>query len=43
MAGYTGAISMFIFYNNRMGCAGSVIVSIILSAILILAIRSCSG
>jgi hypothetical protein len=34
---------MFAFYSNRLGCIGSIVVSLIGSAILILAIRSCSG
>jgi uncharacterized membrane protein YeaQ/YmgE (transglycosylase-associated protein family) len=34
---------MFGFYSNQFGCLGSLIVSLIGSAILILAIRSCSG
>jgi hypothetical protein len=33
---------MFAFYSNRLGCAGSIIVSLIGSALVILAIRSCS-
>jgi hypothetical protein len=32
---------MFIFFSNRLGCVGSVLVSIVLSVALILAIRSC--
>jgi hypothetical protein len=33
---------MFAFYSNRIGCIGSILVSIVGSAILILAMRSCS-
>ena len=36
-------VSMFGFYSNQLGCLGSVIVSLIGTAILILVIRSCSG
>ncbi len=32
---------MFFFYNGRMGCAGSLLVSIALSAVLLLALRAC--
>ena len=35
--------SMFGFYSNQLGCLGSLIVSLIGTAILILVIRSCSG
>jgi hypothetical protein len=34
---------MFGFYSNQLGCLGSLIVSLIGTAILILVIRSCSG
>ena len=34
---------MFGFYSNRLGCLGSIAVSIIGSIILIVAMRSCSG
>jgi hypothetical protein len=34
---------MFGFYSNRLGCLGSIIVSLIGSAILILLMQSCSG
>jgi hypothetical protein len=32
---------MFVFYTNRLGCAGSILASVVLSALLILAVRSC--
>jgi uncharacterized membrane protein YeaQ/YmgE (transglycosylase-associated protein family) len=35
--------AMFAFYSTRLGCIGSLIVSLIGSIILILAIRSCAG
>lgn len=34
---------MFIFYNNRLGWFGSIVLSIVLSAVLILGLRSCGG
>jgi hypothetical protein len=34
---------MFVFYSNKLGCAGSILVSVVLTALLILALRSCSG
>jgi uncharacterized membrane protein YeaQ/YmgE (transglycosylase-associated protein family) len=34
---------MFAFYSNRLGCMGSLIVSLIGTVILILVIRSCAG
>jgi hypothetical protein len=33
---------MFVFYSNRLGCVGSIVLSVIVSAILIMAMRSCS-
>jgi hypothetical protein len=33
---------MFAFYSNRLGCAGSIGVSMVLSIALILLLRSCS-
>jgi hypothetical protein len=34
---------MFAIYTNRLGCIGSILVSIVLSAVLMLALRSCAG
>jgi hypothetical protein len=34
---------MFAFYSNKLGCIGSLVVSIIGTIILILVIRSCAG
>jgi hypothetical protein len=34
---------MFAFYSNRLGCVGSLIISLIGTVILILMIRSCAG
>ncbi len=33
---------MFAFYSNRMGCLGSIVVSLIGSVLVILLLRSCS-
>jgi uncharacterized membrane protein YeaQ/YmgE (transglycosylase-associated protein family) len=33
---------MFGFYSNRLGCIGSIVVSVIGSIILIVLLRSCS-
>lgn len=34
---------MFFFYFNKLGCVSSVLVSLALTAVLVLALRSCSG
>ena len=34
---------MFIFFSNKLGCLGSILVSIVLSLILIALLRSCSA
>ena len=34
---------MFFFFSNRLGCLGSVLVSVIGTVVIILAIRGCSG
>jgi hypothetical protein len=34
---------MFGFFSNQLGCLGSIVVSIILSVLLIVVMRSCSG
>jgi hypothetical protein len=34
---------MFLFYFNKLGVLGSILVSIVLSLILFFALRSCSG
>jgi hypothetical protein len=36
-------IAMFLFFSNRLGCLTSIVVSIILSALLILLLRGCNG
>lgn len=33
---------MFVFFSNRLGCGGSLLVTIILSALLLLVMRGCS-
>jgi hypothetical protein len=35
--------TMFLFFSNRLGCLTSIVTSIILSALLILLLRGCSG
>lgn len=34
---------MFVFFSNKLGVVGSIVISIVLSLILIVALRSCSG
>jgi hypothetical protein len=34
---------VFFFFSNRFGCLGSIVISIALSALLILLMRSCSS
>ena len=34
---------MFVFFSNRLGCLGSVVISVMLSGLLILLMRSCSA
>ena len=34
---------MFVFFSNRLGCLGSIGVSVALSAALIVGMRACSG
>jgi hypothetical protein len=34
---------MFVFYSNKLGCLGSIILSILLTGILIFALRGCVG
>jgi hypothetical protein len=34
---------MFVFFSNRLGCAGSIAVSVAGTVLLILLVRSCSG
>jgi hypothetical protein len=33
---------MFVFFSNRMGCAGSLIVSAVLTLVIIVLMRSCN-
>ena len=35
-------VGVFLFFSNRLGCLGSIAVSLVLSAILIAAMRACS-
>jgi hypothetical protein len=34
---------MFLFFTKKLGCAGSVVVSIIGTVLLVLLMRACSG
>jgi hypothetical protein len=34
---------VFVFFSNRLGCLGSIVISIVLSALLILAMRGCNA
>ena len=34
---------MFVVFSNRIGCLGSALLSVVLSIVLIAAMRSCSG
>ena len=34
---------MFVFFSNRLGCVGSLAVTVILSALLFALMRGCSG
>jgi len=43
-AGEIGAIGkVFVFFSNRLGCAGSLLVTVVLSALLFVLMRGCSG
>ena len=33
---------MFVFFWNRIGCLGSIVISVVLSALLFLLMRGCS-
>ena len=37
----TGTVSMFFFYLNKLGWLGSILISIVLTIVLVLALRSC--
>lgn len=34
---------MFVFFSNRTGCLGSILISVAASVVLILLMRGCSG
>ena len=34
---------MFLFYFNKLGCAGSIAASVVLTLLLLLALRACNG
>jgi hypothetical protein len=34
---------MFLFYSSRQGCLGSIVISLVISAALLLLLRSCAS
>ena len=34
---------MFVFFSNRFGCLGSIVISVVLSALLLMVMRGCSS
>ena len=34
---------MFLFFSNRFGCLGSIAISLVLSAVLLFAMRGCNS
>ena len=34
---------MFFFFSNRLGCIGSILVSVLGTVLIVLAVRGCSG
>jgi len=34
---------MFLFFSNRLGCLGSIAISVLVSALLIMTLRGCSA
>lgn len=34
---------MFFFFSNRLGCMGSILVSVVLTVLLLALMRACSG
>jgi hypothetical protein len=34
---------MFVFFSNRLGCGASLLISVILSALVLVAVRGCSS
>ena len=34
---------MFFFFSNRLGCLGSILVSVVGTVLIVLAVRGCSG
>jgi hypothetical protein len=34
---------MFVFFSNRFGCIGSIVISVVLSALLLVVMRGCSS
>ncbi len=38
-----GVLRVFLFFSNRLGCLGSIVVSVILTVAIVLLMRSCGG
>jgi hypothetical protein len=34
---------VFVFFSNKLGCAGSILVSLVGTALLVMLMRSCAG
>jgi hypothetical protein len=34
---------VFIFFSNRLGCGGSILVSLLATGVLVVLLRACSG
>jgi hypothetical protein len=34
---------MFVFFSNKLGCIGSLVLSIVLTVVMILVLRACTG
>jgi hypothetical protein len=34
---------MFVFFSGKLGCIGSLLISIVVSALMILLLRACTG
>ena len=41
--GRSGRQVVFVFFSNRLGCVGSLLVTLVLSALLFMLMRGCSG
>jgi len=39
---HAGRIAMFVFYSSRLGCLGSIALSVVATILLVLALRGCN-